>query len=235
MCRILTSLLLRVAKAARYLAVSFDVPMGKTVGLVGESGCGKTTLAQLIMGILTPTSGTIEYMDIKKTDIQFIFQDPTSSLNPKMTVEEIIEEPLILKGWDKTKRKNRIDEVLQLVGLHPEYKTRRPSQFSGGQKQRIAIARALSTKPRVIICDEPTSALDVSIQAQIVHLLMQLQKELNISYLFISHDLHLVRYLSDRIAVLEKGSLTETAETETLFTNPQSLYTQRLIQSAPAL
>lgn len=212
--------------------VSLSISEGETVGLVGESGSGKSTIAKMILGLLSPTSGSVTLHGIQRKDIQFIFQDPSSSLNPRMTVEEIIEEPLILHGWDLTLRKERVKQVLRLVGLSESHLQSFPASFSGGQKQRIAIARALSTKPKVIICDEPTSALDVSIQAQIVLLLKELQEEFKLSYLFISHDLHLVRYLSDRIAVIDSGSVAEIADTHSLFTSPQTVYTKRLLEAS---
>jgi oligopeptide transport system ATP-binding protein len=226
--------------------VSFDIFEGETLGLVGESGSGKTTLGRTIKGIYPATGGQVlfEGKDIgkmsraeKKTftrNAQMIFQDPYASLNPRMTVSDIIGEGLdiynILKGKEKTER---IRELLQLVGLREEYRSRFPHEFSGGQRQRIGIARALAITPKFIVCDEPISALDVSIQAQIVNLLGELQKKLKLTYLFIAHDLSMVKHISDRVGVMYLGKLIELTTSEELYDNPLHPYTQALLSSIP--
>lgn len=219
---------------------------GETLGLVGESGSGKTTIGKLLLKLIPPTTGSISFGDmdllaLSKTDLkamrrrmQMIFQDPYASLNPRMSVEAIVGEPLDIHRLAKgEKRKNRIHELLNLVGLDSSHAQRFPHEFSGGQRQRIGIARALALNPDFLVCDEPISALDVSIQAQIVNLLKELRQRLNLTYLFIAHDLAMVRYLSDRVAVMNRGHLVELADTETLYRSPKHPYTQLLLSSIP--
>ena len=219
--------------------ISLTIDEGETLGLVGESGCGKSTLGKALMRIFSPTSGEILYQNqplsrANPKQIQMIFQDPFASLNPRMTAKELIEEPLLLQTSDsKQQRQKRIDHLLNLVGLEPEHALRYPHEFSGGQRQRIGIARALALNPKFIVCDEPIAALDVSIQAQIVNLLKKLQQDLNLTYLFISHDLSMVRYLSNRIAVMYMGEIVELAPTKDLFENPLHPYTQALLSAIP--
>ncbi len=231
--------------------VSFTIGRGEVLGLVGESGCGKTTTGRVILRADTPTAGEILFSDPDKgpidlaklnrdqlrniwRNVQLIFQDPYSSLNPRMTLEQIVGEPLrnygILSG---DALRDRVAELLRLVGLRPEYMSRYPHAFSGGQRQRIGIARALALNPQMIICDEPVSALDVSIQAQILNLLKDLREQFQLTYLFISHDLSVVRHLSDRVAVMYVGKIVEIAETELLFNDIQHPYTEALLSSAP--
>ncbi|MGE0096184.1 MAG: dipeptide ABC transporter ATP-binding protein [Alphaproteobacteria bacterium] len=230
--------------------VSFEIARGECLGLVGESGCGKTTLSKIIMRALTPDSGAVTYHDGNKPidvlalegreliefrkKLQLIFQDPFSSLNPRMTVFDIISEPLVIHGiGDSAYRAEMVKELLRLVGLDVRHLNRYPHSFSGGQRQRIGIARALALRPDVIICDEPVSALDVSIQAQILNLLKDLQSELGLTYLFISHNLAVVDYVAARIAVMCKGRLVELAPREMLFTNPVHPYTKALVAAVP--
>jgi len=226
--------------------VSFDIEQGETLGLVGESGCGKSTLGFTLMGMYEATNGSItldgqeitglssrELRPIRK-DMQLIFQDPASSLDPRMTVQEIIDEPMsALTDWSKERRSDRIVELIEQVGLKVEHLNRAPHEFSGGQQQRIAIARALSVKPSFVVADEPTSALDVSVQADILNLMMDLQEEYNLTYLFISHDLSVVRHISDRVAVMYLGEIAELAETEALFEAPKHPYTKALLSAVP--
>ncbi len=226
--------------------VSFDVYEGETLGIVGESGCGKSTTGRAIKGIFGFNEGKItfdgkelEKMNKKEKrqytrDAQMIFQDPYSSLNPRMTVGELIGEGITIHGLMKGKEKeDRIYELLNLVGLNKEHINRFPHEFSGGQRQRIGIARALAVEPKFIVCDEPISALDVSIQAQVINLLERLQNEFKLTYLFIAHDLSMVRHISNRVGVMYLGKLVELATTEELFTNPMHPYTKALISAIP--
>lgn len=218
--------------------VSFSVHKGEVFALVGESGCGKSTLARTIMGIYPQTDGKIYYKDNilnKKTrtsEIQMIFQDPMESLNPRMTVREIIAEGLIIKG-DKFKLDERVYEVLERVGLTKEHAGRYPHEFSGGQRQRIGIARAIIMKPSVIIADEPVSALDVSVQAQIINLLNDLREQMNLTIIFIAHDLSVVKHFSDRVAVMYRGKIIETDYSDQVFEHPKHSYTQALLSAIP--
>ena len=228
--------------------VSFTLNEGETLGLVGESGCGKSTLARTVINLYRPTAGRVvfagtNFSELTKKelrdrckDIQMIFQDPYSSLNPRMTVRQVLREELLHhKMCPKAEVDKRISELLELVGLSEEHADRLPSAFSGGQRQRIGIARALAVQPKLIIADEPVSALDVSIQAQIINLLIDLQDKLGLSILFISHDLRVVRYISDRVAVMYLGSMVETADTEALYDNPRHPYTNVLLAAAPSM
>lgn len=223
---------------------SLDVLPGETVGLVGESGCGKSTLGRMVVGLLEPTEGKLIFEGTsltngqKKKDlgkkIQMVFQDPYSSLNPRMTVFDIIAEPLVLhKIGTKTERKKRVDELLEKVGLTHAHGSRYPEEFSGGQRQRIGIARALALNPRLVVCDEPVSALDVSIQAQILNLLKDIQEEMGLSYIFIAHGLQAVKHISDRIVVMYLGKVMEISETDALFEHPLHPYTEALISAVP--
>jgi len=226
--------------------ISFTVKHGEILGLVGESGCGKTTTGRTIIQLEKATSGEIIFEGVNlvsatrkelfkaRRRIQMIFQDPYASLNPRMTVKEIIEEPLkIHKVGTSKERTDRAEELLEKVGLNPSYINRYPHEFSGGQRQRIGIARALALKPDMIICDEPISALDVSIQAQIVNLLEELQEDLGLTYLFIAHDLSMVRHISHRVAVMYLGKIMELANTTTLFDQPYNPYTVALLSAVP--
>jgi oligopeptide transport system ATP-binding protein len=226
--------------------VDLDIYDGETFGLVGESGCGKSTLGRTIKGIYEPTAGRIVFqgrdtarMDAHerkayRRDMQIIFQDPYSSLNPRMTVGELIGEGLEIHHLGtREEQKRTIFHTLEIVGLSPEYVTRFAHEFSGGQRQRLAIARALAVQPRFIVCDEPISALDVSIQGQIVNLMKDLQREFGLTYLFIAHDLSMVKYISDRVGVMYLGRLVEVAEKAELFANPLHPYSQALLSSIP--
>jgi len=229
--------------------ISFEIPRGKTVGLVGESGSGKTTTGRAIARLVPITVGKVEYEGILLNDLssrdflayrkkmQVIFQDPFGSLNPRMTVYSIIAEPLDIhfKAWSKGQKEDRVADLLEKVGLDPSFMRRYPHQFSGGQRQRIGIARALAVEPEFIICDEPVSALDVSVQAQIVNLLQDLQDELGLTYLFIAHDLAVVEHISDRVLVMSEGKIVEQASSEEIYSNPQHPYTRRLLEAVPKL
>ena len=229
--------------------ISFGIRKGEVFGLVGESGCGKSSVARVISGIYQPTEGEVLFqgekisgrqaskMQIKKKqhEIQLIFQDASASLNPGMTVEQIILEPLHIQGmhWSRSERKKRLDMLMQDVGMSSEFLSKHPCELSGGQRQRVAIARSLLLNPKMIVADEPVASLDISIQAQIMELFQRLQQENGFSFLFIAHDLSVVRYISYRIGVMLRGKLVEMADTEELFTNPIHPYTKALISAIP--
>ena len=231
--------------------VSFYIREGETLGLVGESGCGKTTTGRVVLRAYNPTGGEVWFKDRKlgriniatldkqqlrqlRQNMQLIFQDPYSSLNPRMTLLEIVGEPLYVNHVAQgSEMKDRVAELLKVVGLRPEYMSRYPHAFSGGQRQRIGVARALALNPQLIVCDEPVSALDVSVQAQILNLLQDLQQEFGLTYLFISHDLSVVEHISNRVAVMYVGKLVEHALTEELFINPRHPYTEALLSAVP--
>jgi len=231
--------------------VSFAIREGETLGLVGESGCGKTTTARCVLRAMAPTSGEIWFrtaagpvVDLAplsraalrplRPDMQMIFQDPFGSLNPRMTLFDNVGEPLLVNGLrDRRARMERVSELLQLVGLRPEFLHRFPHAFSGGQRQRIGIARALATRPRLVVADEPVSALDVSVQAQVLNLLLELQERLHLTYLFVAHDLSVVKHVCDQVAVMYVGQLVETAPTAAIFARPRHPYTAALMRAVP--
>ncbi len=236
----------KVADVKAVDGLTFDVKRGETLGLVGESGCGKSTTGRAILQLHRTTEGKVnfdgtELTEIKGSDLrrfrrrmQMIFQDPFSSLNPRMSVAQIISEPLAIHGLYKgAERKERLDYILEAVGLNPTFAKRYPHEFSGGQRQRIGIGRALAVEPDFIVCDEPVSALDVSIQAQVINLLEDLQGEFGLTYLFIAHDLSVVKHISDRIAVMYLGHIVELAESNELYNNPIHAYTRALLSAIP--
>ena len=236
----------RVGAVKAVDGVTFDVQRGETLGLVGESGCGKSTTGRAILQLYRPTAGEVYFEDVNLTTLkgerlrqmrrrmQMIFQDPYASLNPRMTVGDIIGEPLLVHNISKGKeRRERVQELLKVVGLNPYFVNRYPHEFSGGQRQRIGVARALAVNPDFIICDEPISALDVSIQAQIINLLEDLQAEFHLTYLFIAHDLSVVRHISDRVAVMYLGKIVELTGRKELYDNPLHPYTKALLSAVP--
>jgi len=227
--------------------VTLDIYEGETLALVGESGCGKSTLGRLVLNLIEPTAGTVifdghniqelkpEELRQMRKEMQIIFQDPYASFNPRWTIRDIVAEPLVTHGVYKTKEETtaRVEELLKKCGIRPEFINRFPHQFSGGQRQRVGIARALALNPRLIVCDEPVSALDVSIQAQVLNLLDDLQEEMKLTYLFISHDLSVVRYLSDRVCVMFLGKICEIGDTKDVYENPLHPYTKFLLEAVP--
>jgi oligopeptide transport system ATP-binding protein len=236
----------RVGEVKAVDGVSFEIPEGKTLGLVGESGSGKSTTGYCVLQLIKPTSGSVRFLGQELTELprgrvrrlrremQIVFQDPYSSLDPRMTVGNIVAEPLIVhRVGSRGSRKARVRELLDVVGFDPGFTNRYPHEFSGGQRQRIGIARALALGPKLIVCDEPVSALDVSIQAQILNLLKDLQNEFGLTYLFIAHDLAVVRSMSDQIAVMQQGKIVEVGPAEDVYTSPSHEYTKTLLTSVP--
>ncbi len=236
----------KIADVRAVDGLSFDVARGETLGLVGESGCGKSTTGRAVLQLHRPSSGTVNFAGTELTTLkggdlrrfrrrmQMIFQDPFSSLNPRMSVEQIIGEPMAIHGLYKgAERRDRVQYIMQAVGLNPAFARRFPHEFSGGQRQRIGIGRALAVEPDFIVCDEPVSALDVSIQAQVINLLEDLQNEFGLTYLFIAHDLAVVRHISDRVAVMYLGKMMELADSNELYETPLHPYTKALLSAVP--
>jgi oligopeptide transport system ATP-binding protein len=226
--------------------VSFEIRQGETMGLVGESGSGKSTTGYCVLELLKPTSGSVRFDGEELTtmprnelrrmrrEMQIVFQDPYSSLNPRMTIGDIVGEPLLVhKIGDRQRRRRTVEELLEVVGFNPDFVNRYPHEFSGGQRQRIGVARALALNPRLIVCDEPVSALDVSVQAQILNLLKDLQQAFGLTYLFIAHDLAVVREMSDKIAVMNRGKIVEAGSADQVYTNPRDDYTKALLAAVP--